>query len=187
MGVPFVCKTWEEYIDEMKATHTLCGINATADKSAPITIDKDKACSELCLPRAESIVAACDNTTGVGGDGKEVLVNLIKKSCNVFVPFVCKTKQEYIDEMKATYTSCGINATADKSAPIIIDKDKACSEFCLLRAEFIVATCDTTGVGGDGKEVLVNLIKKTCNSSISKPTTIDMIASSCTLVTPGVF
>merc|ERR1711957_589270 len=174
----------QEYIDEMKATSTLCGINAIADKSAPI--DKDKACSELCLPRAESIVAACD-TTGVGGDGKEVLVNLIKKSCNVFVSFVCKTKQEYIDEMKATYTSCGINATADKSAPIIIDKDKACSELCLPRAESIVAACDTTGVGGDGKEVLVNLIKKTCNSSISKPTTIDMIASSCTLVTPGVF
>jgi len=189
----FSCEEKTDYIQEMNATHTLCGITATANKFAPVPIDQDKACLKECLSRAEFIVSNCSKT-GVGGDGDELLVYLIKKKCN---PFKCKSKPEYEAEMNATFTNCGISED-DRT----IDRSKACvhnSEFCLERAEAIVAACAISKIGGNGDEQMVRLLKDVCTGidpaepatrEISKPIPIITKAiskSSCTLVTPGVF
>jgi len=189
----FSCEEKTDYIQEMNATHTLCGITATANKFAPVPIDQDKACLKECLSRAEFIVSNCSKT-GVGGDGDELLVYLIKKKCN---PFKCKSKPEYEAEMNATFTNCGISED-DRT----IDRSKACvhnSEFCLERAEAIVAACAISKIGGNGDEQMVRLLKDVCTGidpaepatrEISTPIPIITTAiskSSRTLVTPGVF
>jgi len=189
----FSCEEKTDYIQEMNATYTLCGITATANKFAPVKIDQDKACLKECLSRAEFIVSNCSKT-GVGGDGDELLVYSIKKECN---PFKCKSKPEYEAEMNATFTNCGISED-DRT----IDRSKACvhnSEFCLERAEAIVAACAISKIGGNGDEQMVRLLKDVCTGidpaepatrEISTPIPIITKAiskSSRTLVTPGVF